>query len=149
MALSAIEHVREIIERELRGVLVDVERLRGALAALDGTPPASDPRPRGRPARSRPRRRAARGSVRQAVVEALAAGGARTAGEIAAGAGLNPATVSSILTRMADEGAVQKATRGYEMPAPSAPPEGELGEDAILHDMRAELRAGLRTTAGE
>ena len=51
---------------------------------------------------------------------ALSQRDAKTAGEVAAATGLARATVSTTLSKLAKTGAVQKAERGYLLPAASA-----------------------------
>ena len=63
---------------------------------------------------------AARGAVKTIVLDALAAGGAMTAAEIAAATGTSRATISSTLTRLARSGEVTKAERGYQLPDAAA-----------------------------
>jgi DNA-binding IclR family transcriptional regulator len=57
------------------------------------------------------------------VLAALAGGEAMTAGQVADKAGLARATVSTTLSKLAKNGEVQKAARGYRLAAaaPSTP----------------------------
>lgn len=87
---------------------------RGAPATSDTTP-TSEP-----PAALSPRRRPA-GETRGAVLAALAGGEPMTASQVSDRAGLSRATVSTILSRLAKAGEVQKAHRGYQL-APASPP---------------------------
>jgi DNA-binding transcriptional ArsR family regulator len=103
-SVAAIDELREGIEQRLHEALDEAERLRAALAALDGPPNAVRP-PRAASARSSEastsrRRRAPRGSVRRAVLDALADGQAMTLGEVATATGLSRSTVASTLTRL-------------------------------------------------
>jgi len=55
------------------------------------------------------------------VLAALAGGEAMTAGEVAANTGLARGTVSTTLSKLAKDGEVQKAERGYRL-APAGEP---------------------------
>ena len=55
------------------------------------------------------------GGTKGAVLEALASGKAMTASEVAAATGLDRASVSTTLSKLAKSGDVGKATRGYEL----------------------------------
>jgi hypothetical protein len=70
-------------------------------------PPASAPAAR--------RARAASGSTKTAVLEALSGGNAMTAGEVAPATGLGRASVSTTLSKLAKSGEVTKAARGYQL----------------------------------
>jgi hypothetical protein len=68
--------------------------------------------------------RAAPGSTKTAVLEALSGGNAMTAGDVATATGLGRATVSTTLSKLAKSGEVIKAARGYQLagqPAAGAP----------------------------
>jgi len=54
------------------------------------------------------------------VLAALSERDAMTAGEVAAATGLGRETVSTTLSKLAKTGEVQKAERGYQLPAASA-----------------------------
>ena len=54
------------------------------------------------------------------MLAALSVGEAMTAGEVAAATGLGRGTVSTTLSKLAKTGEVQKAERGYQLPAASA-----------------------------
>ena len=141
--MATVDDIRSMIQTRLRAVLDEADRLRAVLAALDAPDPVR-PRSNG----SSPRegeQKARRGSVRRGVLHALSGGEAMTAGEIAAAAGLRPTTVSTTLARLVAEGAVRKASRGYERAAPPEPDPAAPPQDAGLEALRAELRAGLRT----
>jgi hypothetical protein len=75
-------------------------------------PPASAPAAR--------RARAASGSTKTAVLEALSGGSAMTAGEVATATGLGRATVSTTLSKLAKSGEVTKAARGYQLAGQTA-----------------------------
>jgi DNA-binding transcriptional ArsR family regulator len=60
--------------------------------------------------------RTAPGSTKAAVLAALAADRALTAGEVASATGLARATVSTTLSRLSKSGEVVKADRGYRLP---------------------------------
>ncbi len=114
--MASIDEIRERIEQRMQQTLAGAEHLRAALTALDDDAPGRVPRDtlRETHARSR-RRRAARGSVRQAVLDALRDGQARTSGEIAEVTGLARATVASTLSRLLAEGAISKPCRGFQL----------------------------------
>ena len=150
--MATLDDIHVLIETRLSEVLSEADRLRAVLAALGGPEPVRAPANRSSPREEqnardarRSTRNAPRGSVRSGVVRALSGGKAMTAGEIAAAAGLRPTTVSTTLARLAAEGVVRKASRGYERAAPPETDPTNGVEDAGLQALRAELRAGLRT----
>jgi DNA-binding MarR family transcriptional regulator len=57
------------------------------------------------------------GATKSSVLAALAGGEAMTAGQVATKAGLARPTVSTTLSKLAKTGEVQKADRGYRLPA--------------------------------
>jgi DNA-binding MarR family transcriptional regulator len=57
------------------------------------------------------------GATKSSVLAALAGGEALTAGQVASKAGLARPTVSTTLSKLAKTGEVQKADRGYRLPA--------------------------------
>ena len=57
------------------------------------------------------------GATKSSVLAALVGGGAMTAGQVASKAGLARPTVSTTLSKLAKTGEVQKADRGYRLPA--------------------------------
>jgi len=146
-----IDRLREQIQQRLDQLMGEADRLRKALAALDPRsqaapprkPPARKPptRRRARPetakrqtaattpatGRRTPRpstrspRRTAPGATKASVLAALAGGEAMTAGEVAANTGLARGTVSTTLSKLAKDGEVQKAERGYRL-APAGEP---------------------------
>jgi DNA-binding MarR family transcriptional regulator len=61
--------------------------------------------------------RTVRGGTKASVLAALAGGEALTAGQVATKAGLARPTVSTTLSKLAKTGEVQKADRGYRLPA--------------------------------
>lgn len=65
-------------------------------------------------------RRTAPGATKASVLAALAGGEAMTAGQVADKTGLARPTVSTTLSKLAKNGEVQKAERGYRL-APAAP----------------------------
>ena len=77
------------------------------------------PRPAQAPA-SAPAARAAPGSTKTAVLEALTGGNAMTAGEVATATGLGRASVSTTLSKLAKSGEVTKARRGYQLAGQTA-----------------------------
>jgi DNA-binding transcriptional ArsR family regulator len=146
-----IDRLRDQIQHRLDQLAGEAERLRKALAALDPrspTSPARKPaaRKRAQTAASKPKasaakgtparrtgstaapspRRTAPGATKASVLASLAGGEAMTAGQMADKTGLARATVSTTLSKLAKNGAVQKAERGYRLPAaalatPSSP----------------------------
>lgn len=135
-----IDRLREQIQERLEQLTGEADRLRKALAALNprtSTAPArKPPAPRqstkptatatkSGPARrpstpaTRSARRTAPGATKTAVLAALVGGQAMTAGEVATKAGLARATVSTTLSKLAKTGEVEKAERGYRLPAAS------------------------------
>ena len=146
-----IDRLREQIQERIDQLAGEADRLRKALAALDPrssaqsaseppapkraeaatTKPAASATKRA-PARRTSRaaapspRRTARGATKASVLGALAGGEAMTAGQVADKTGLARATVSTTLSKLAKNGEVQKAERGYRLPAaapatPSSP----------------------------
>ena len=122
--------VTQIDERlkELEHEVAQLERARAVLTEDRGTgarPAGSSRRSGGRRPRSTPppsptasRRsgsRSAPGGTTTAVLAALAGGEAMTATEVAAKAGLPRPTVSTTLSKLARNGRVEKADRGYRL----------------------------------
>jgi len=64
--------------------------------------------------------RAASGSTKTAVLEALTGGNAMTAGEVATATGLGRASFSTTLSKLAKSGEVTKAARGYQLAGQTA-----------------------------
>jgi DNA-binding transcriptional ArsR family regulator len=148
-----IDRLREQIQERLDQLAHEADRLRKALAALDPRsspaptrkPPARKPRTASKPgsppatkptapaktasARRTPQpaarssRRTAPGATKASVLAALAGGEAMTAGQVADKTGLARPTVSTTLSKLAKNGEVQKAERGYRLAAaaPSTP----------------------------
>jgi DNA-binding transcriptional ArsR family regulator len=135
-----IDRLREQIQERLEQLTGEADRLRKALAALNPRtsttttrkPPApkqstkptatatkSAPARRPSTPATRSARRTAPGATKTAVLAALAGGEAMTAGEVASKAGLARATVSTTLSKLAKTGEVEKAERGYRLPAAS------------------------------
>ena len=137
-----IDRLREQIQERLDQLAGEADRLRKALAALDPRsskaparkPPArkpaqapapkstasatkSAPARRASQAATRSPRRTAPGATKASVLAALAGGEAMTAGQVADKTGLARATVSTTLSKLAKNGEVQKAERGYQLPA--------------------------------
>jgi Helix-turn-helix domain len=123
-----IDNLRKQVQERLEQLLSEADKLRRALAALDprgaSTSPARTTSPRPRPASTprrrpqtrRPRSRTAPGATKARVLEALTAGNAMTAGEVASATGLPNATVSTTLSRLVRSGEALKAERGYRLP---------------------------------
>jgi hypothetical protein len=150
---DVIDHLRDQIQQRLDQLVGEADRLRKVLAALDprsSKAPARTPRAR-KPAQStatnpaasatkrkrtrrtsqpaaRFPRRTAPGATKDSVLAALAGGEAMTAGQVADKTGLARRTVSTTLSKLAKNGEVQKAERGYRLAAaapatPSSPAE--------------------------
>jgi CRP-like cAMP-binding protein len=127
-----IDRLRKEIQERLEQLLAEAEKLRKALATLDPrqrAPSPATPKPaeRSRAAsgsRSRPAGRTSGrtppGATKARVLAALSDSKAMTAGEVAAATGLERATVSTTLSKLAKSGEVRKAERGYQLPASSA-----------------------------
>ena len=137
-----IDRIRQNIQNRLEQLLAEADRLRHALAELgtsDGAggrgsrvgsrlgsspPRARSASPAGTaPARSRSRgpatTRNASGNTKRAVLEALAKADGKplTAGEVASSTGLGRPSVSTTLSKLAKNGEVAKAERGYQLAA--------------------------------
>jgi hypothetical protein len=101
-------------------------RSRGASAGTARRAPARKPAttrgaaskaaPKAAPARKTAGGRAPRGANKAKILASLSAG-PKTASEIAKDTGIGVGTVGSTLTKMAGTGEVQKAARGYQLPA--------------------------------
>ncbi len=172
-----LDELRERIERRLAELADEDRRLQAALAVLNGsaTPTTRTRSPKApRPSRAtngqapKPTRRkpkepksttaavAKRGATRRAVLDALADGSARTAGDIATATGIGRGSVSTTLSNLLAAGQVLKADRGYIRtnptpgpPAPISDPEQSAGQPTATTDrglaaIRSELAAGLR-----
>jgi len=151
-----IDRLREQIQERLDQLAGEADRLRKALVALGPRsskaptrkaparkPPVSKPaeaaatKPAGSSTKRAPARRASKpaarsprrtapGATKAAVLTALADGEAMTAGQVADKTGLARGTVSTMLSKLAKSGEVQKAERGYRLAAaapttPSSP----------------------------
>ena len=143
-----IDRLRKQLQQRLDQLAGEADKLRKALAALD--PRASAPTARTAPARERAQaatrqpkapatnsaparrtsqaaarstRRTAPGATKASVLAALAGGEAMTAGQVADKTGLARPTVSTTLSKLAKNGEVMKAERGYRLPvaAPVTP----------------------------
>jgi DNA-binding transcriptional ArsR family regulator len=123
--MELIDRIRKDIQDRLDAVLSEADKLRKALQALD---PRGGPSPaparqttRSTPAARRRSRsttkRTPPGATKRRVLDALAGGGAKTAGEVAAATGITRGTVSTTLSKLAKTGEVVKAERGYRLPA--------------------------------
>jgi CRP-like cAMP-binding protein len=138
---NMIDRLRHDIQQRLEQLLAEADKLRHALLALNprqrpapartarGAPRPAQPRtgsaqtakPRTRTApgvtaTASPRTRTAPGATKSAVLGALADDRAMTAAEVATATGLARATVSTTLSRLAKNGEVLKADRGYRRP---------------------------------
>jgi DNA-binding transcriptional ArsR family regulator len=99
-------------------------------ASVPPRPTAQPASPAAAPARTR----TAPGATKAAVLAALNEGSAMTAGEIAATTGLERATVSSTLSKLATSGAITKAARGYQLRHDSDAADVEGGGEAGTPD---------------
>jgi CRP-like cAMP-binding protein len=106
----------------------ELERLRDALTRLEGAArsrvsasrrpaakPADAPKRASNAKRASAPARAPRGQNKAKVLEALK-GGPMTASEIAKVTGIGTGTVSTMLTKLAKSGELDKAERGYKLP---------------------------------
>jgi DNA-binding transcriptional ArsR family regulator len=129
-----IDRIRKEIEERLAEIQAEERQLRQVLAALEtGTTTAAAGAARRAP-REVPRRgagaaadkpaggrrrsgsgRGASGETKARVLEALADGAAKTAGEVAAASGLGRGSVSTTLSKLAKAGELVKADRGYQL----------------------------------
>jgi len=118
--LKRIEHEvgqQRRLADELERLLAAARDLAGVLARLDGHGRVSAKpvkRPSGgtrRPARE------PRGANKAAILQALEGGGPMTASELAKATGIPAPTVSTSLSKMARDGELEKAPRGYRLPA--------------------------------
>ena len=147
-----IDRLRQQIQERLDQLIAEADKLRHALLALNPRTSSTDtktPRPARAAASSQKRRPAAgsprdaaeqrastaaasgrtpRGETKRAVLAALNAGNAMTAGEVAAATGLARATVSTTLTKLAKTGEVAKAQRGYHLPTPASSPDAAAAD---------------------
>lgn len=133
-----IDRLRKELQERLDQLVAEADKLRNVLAALDpragpsSPQPAQPPRPPATAQRARRasprRRRTPPGATKTQVLRALADGKAMTAAEVAAATGLPPGTISTTLSRLAKNGDVLKAQRGYQLPASDrSAPEGADG----------------------
>lgn len=122
---QVIDRIRHDIQERLDQLLAEVEKLRGALAALDprerstangSSPESAAPSPRTAAATPTGPRRAAPGGTKATVLGALSSSEALTAGEVAKATGLGRASVSTTLSKLTKTGEVTKAKRGYRLP---------------------------------
>ena len=139
-----IDRIRQQIQERLEALLAEAEKLRAALVALAPRerpkPQQAPPRTAARSAAPRKPARAtaaspasprtaaptstttstnsrtAPGATKTSVLAALKKGGAMTAGEVASATGLGRGTVSTTLSKLAKNGVVVKADRGYRLP---------------------------------
>lgn len=123
--MDLIDRIRHDIQERLEALLSEADKLRKALQALDPRG-SSTPAPARRTTTTRsttarrPRsssRRTAPGATKRRVLDALSDGKARTAGEVAATTGITRGTVSTTLSKLAKNGEVVKAERGYRLPS--------------------------------
>ncbi len=85
--------------------------------------------------------RPAPGSTKTAVLQALAGGNAMTAGEVATATGLGRASVSTTLSKLANNGKVSKAARGYQLAGQTAAGAPAAGADSAA-SADSEQQAG-------
>ena len=146
-----IDRIRQDIQERLDQLLAEADKLRRALSALDPRErstaprtqrstqltaskpaatrsaskagfPTSPPAPTGIRAASAPAR-AASGATKAKVLSALSGNGALTAGDVANATGLGRPTVSTTLSKLAKNGELFKAERGYRLPASADAPD--------------------------
>jgi sugar-specific transcriptional regulator TrmB len=127
-----IERIRDDMQARIDQLLAELEKLRGAVAALDPrerTTRRARPKPAAAskkhstasrkpaaPSTASPRTRTAPGSTKASVLAALSKDGGMTAGEVAAATGLGRGTVSTTLSKLARSGEVANVERGYRLP---------------------------------
>jgi hypothetical protein len=99
------------------GTLSPRKRTRRAATAPSGSEAAAEPTSEEATRTPAPRRRSARGVTRSAVLAALSASEARTAGHVAAATGINRGPVSTMLNSLTKSGEAKKAQRGYLLAA--------------------------------
>lgn len=127
-----LDRIRSEIDdrlRELRPLTDEVRQLESALQALEARGDSGAPtrgrrarragRRRGRPLQTPSRKRAPRGPTRDAVLRHLESHGASTAGDIAKATGLSRTSIAATLSKMANDGGISKAERGYTLAAPA------------------------------
>lgn len=132
---TVIDEIRKDMQVRLDEMADEAERLRKALDILGGPTrrtaravrsgrtgraqsaasrsKASSPAAKPTNATNGQRKRAS--GTKSSVLEALAAGKAMTASEVAGATGLGRASVSTTLSKLAKSGEVRKADRGYEL----------------------------------
>ena len=153
-----IDQIRQHIQERLDELLAEADKLRRALIALDprersttlpapraearpaleeqvATPSSADtalPKPPSARTRTRtsPPARTESGATKAKVLSALSHDGALTAGEVAAATGLGRATVSTTLSKLAKNGEIAKAERGYRLPQSANAPAQAQGSGA-------------------
>ena len=152
-----IDQIRQHIQERLDELLAEADKLRRALIALDprersttlrapraaarpaleepvATPSADTALPKPPSARTRtrtsPPARTESGATKAKVLSALSHDGALTAGEVAAATGLGRATVSTTLSKLAKNGEIAKAERGYRLPQSANAPAQAQGSGA-------------------
>jgi DNA-binding transcriptional ArsR family regulator len=122
--MDLIDRIRKDIQDRLDALLSEADKLRKALQALDPRG-GSAPAPARRSTRSTSTTRRTRsttrrtppGATKSRVLSALSDGKAKTAGEVAAATGITRGTVSTTLSKLAKNGEVVKAERGYRLPS--------------------------------
>ena len=123
--MDLIDRIRKDIQDRLDALLSEADKLRKALQALDprgGATPAPARRTTTPSSATTRRARATTrrtppGATKSRVLGALSDGDAKTAGEVAAATGITRGTVSTTLSKLAKNGEVVKAERGYRLPA--------------------------------
>ncbi|MEA2275308.1 MAG: hypothetical protein QOC78_268 [Solirubrobacteraceae bacterium] len=103
--------------QELRPFVQEEAKLRAALQAIGASAPGEGnggrkPSNRRTPARSRTR--AARGAIRQRVIDYVTTNPGSTASDVARALGLNRNSVATRLAQLSKDGKLKKATRGYK-----------------------------------
>jgi DNA-binding transcriptional ArsR family regulator len=116
---TLIDRIRQDIKQRLDQLLSEADKLRQALVALDPRPTPAPTRRNRTPSSpsSGSRTRTAPGKTKAKVLGALSSDGGMTAGEVAKATGLGRGTVSTTLSKLAKNGEVAKAERGYRLPS--------------------------------
>lgn len=150
--MDLIDRIRNDIDSrldELRPQIEEIPRLESVLAALeaagDGQSSSGEARPtrgRGRPRSrgaaavttsrtSRPRRRARRGQRREEFLQLVKGHPEITIAEAARQIGVSPPQISTLVRRLEDEGAIQRADGRFVLVAPAAS-EAPTDEVAVI-----------------
>lgn len=136
--MDLIDRIRSDIDsrlEELRPQVAEIPRLESVLAALDAaaqsqgggartSPRRGRPRSRGATAattsRARPRRRARRGQRREEFLQLVTGHPEITIAEAARQIGVSPPQISTLVRRLEEEGAIERADGRFVLIAPAA-----------------------------